>query len=184
VAATNDPTPGGADVIDSEDVVELILADHREFERLLRELRDRTADRPGALQRLSDLLVAHAVAEEQEVYPQLKRAAPEEAEEIEHGAEEHAEGHEALLALLEADIEDVEAFEEALEELSEALTHHLDEEERDVLNAAREEVPREDRERLGRAFLALRADQLEGSPGDIRNVGRLVAEAEAEGLLD
>src|SRR5690554_5752339 len=125
----------GAGAIDTEDVVELILADHREFERLLRQLRNREADRAGLLHQLADLLVAHAEAEEREVYPALKRKAPSEAEEIDHGAEEHAEGHEALLALQQTDIDDVDAFEEALEELSESLTHHLDEEERDVLNA-------------------------------------------------
>jgi hemerythrin superfamily protein len=184
VSATNEPPAGGADVLDQEDVVELILADHREFERLLRELRDRSADRPASLKRLSDLLVAHAVAEEEEVYPKLKKAAPDEAEEIEHGTEEHAEGHEALLALLRTDVDDTEAFEDALEELSEALTHHLDEEERDVLNAAREEVPLEEREELGRAFLNLRAAQLDAGAGDVDNVERLVEQARAEGLLD
>jgi hemerythrin superfamily protein len=175
---------GGADTVDGTDVVELILADHREFERLLRELRNRETDRASELQDLADLLVAHAEAEEREVYPTLKRKAPEEAEEIEHGAEEHAEGHEALLALLRVDAADDEEFEEKLEELSEALTHHLDEEERDVLNAARENVPDEQRATLGEAFLRVRNELLEGSPGDLRNVARLVKEAEDEGLLD
>jgi hemerythrin superfamily protein len=177
-------TPTGADAVDGEDVVELILADHREFERLLRELRNRETDRTAVLAELADLLVAHAEAEEREVYPTLKRKAPEDAEEIEHGAEEHAEGHEALLALLRTDADDEDAFEEALEELSEALTHHLDEEERDVLNAARESVPDEQRAELGRAFRRVRGELLEGSPGDVRNVARLVTEAEDEGLLD
>ncbi len=174
-------TPRGADTIDSSDVVELILADHREFERLLRELRNRETDRAAVLGDLADLLVAHAEAEEREVYPTLKRKAPEEAEEIEHGAEEHAEGHEALLELLRVDADDDEAFEEALEELSEALTHHLDEEERDVLNAARENVPDDQREDLGAAFLRVRNDLLAGSPGDVRNVARLVAAGRAGG---
>ncbi|MEX1162716.1 MAG: hemerythrin domain-containing protein [Nitriliruptor sp.] len=177
-------TPRGADTIEGDDVVELILADHREFERLLRELRNREADRAGVRSDLADLLVAHAEAEEREVYPTLKRKAPEEAEDIEHGTEEHAEGHEALLALLRADADDDEAFEEALEELSEALTHHLDEEERDVLNAARENVSDEQRSTLGAAFLRVRGELLDGSPGDVRNVARLVAEGEREGLLD
>ncbi|MEX1177174.1 MAG: hemerythrin domain-containing protein [Nitriliruptor sp.] len=177
-------TRGGADTVEGSDVVEVILADHREFERLLRELRNREADRRTVLGDLADLLVAHAEAEEREVYPTLKREAPQEAEEIEHGTEEHAEGHEALLALLRTDAGDHDAFEEALEELSEALTHHLDEEERDVLNAARENVPDAERAQLGEAFLRARGELLEGSPGDERNVARLVAEAEDEGLLD
>ncbi|MTV24349.1 hemerythrin domain-containing protein [Nitriliruptoraceae bacterium ZYF776] len=174
----------GAGALDSEDVVELILADHREFERLLRELRNRETDRPTVLADLADLLVAHAEAEEREVYPTLKKRAPEEAEDIEHGAEEHAEGHEALLALQQVDADDEDAFEEALEELSEALTHHLDEEERDVLNAARENVADDERARLGRAFLEVRNELLDGRPGDVRNVARLVKEAEDDGLLD
>jgi hemerythrin superfamily protein len=182
--SVTDTTRGGADTVDGTDVVELILADHREFERLLRELRNRETDRGSTLGQLADLLVAHAEAEEHEVYPALKRKAPEEAEDIEHGAEEHAEGHEALLALLQADATDDDAFEEALEELSEALTHHLDEEERDVLNAARENVPDDQRASLGEAFLTARNAMLEGSPGDVRNVARLVKEAEDEGLLD
>src|SRR4051794_32131877 len=41
------------------DVVELILADHRRFEELFRELRDRTSDRPALLGELAELLVAH-----------------------------------------------------------------------------------------------------------------------------
>lgn len=174
---------GGASTADSEDVVELILADHREFERLFRALRNREEDRASVLATLADLLVAHAEAEEAEVYPALKRKAPEEAEEIEHGSEEHSEGHEALLELLQADAGDEEDFEKKLEELVEALNHHMDEEERDILNAARENVPEDERVELGLAFLEARNRLLEGTPGDVRNVGRLVAEARERGEI-
>lgn len=175
---------GGADAAPTEDVVELILADHREFERLFRLLRNREEDRAAVLADLADLLVAHAEAEEREVYPALRRRAPEEADEIDHGSEEHAEGHEALLALLQVeDVDDHDAFEEKLEDLVESLAHHIDEEERDILNAARENVPDDERDRLGRAFLAVRDDLLTGSPGDARNVGRLVQEAKERGDL-
>jgi hemerythrin-like domain-containing protein len=165
------------------DVVELILADHREFERLLRALRNREEDRSARLRELADLLVAHAEAEEREVYPTLQRKAPEEAEEIEHGAEEHAEGHEALAALQAVDPDDAEAFEDALEELSEALTHHLDEEERDVLNAAREHVDAATRSHLGEAFVQAREALLADGAGDPDNVRRLVERARAAGRL-
>jgi hemerythrin-like domain-containing protein len=179
-----DPAPGGATTIDSRDVVELILADHREFERLFRALRNREEDRRARLRELADLLVAHAEAEESEVYPALEREAPQAEDEVEHSVEEHAEGHEALLALLEVDDVDDEEFEEKLEELVEAVTHHLDEEERDVLNAARESVEPALREELGEAFLRVRGEWLERSPGDIDTVRGLVEEAEEEGLLD
>jgi hemerythrin-like domain-containing protein len=176
-------THQGADTIDSDDVVDLILADHREFERLLRALRNREEDRTARLRELADLLVAHAEAEEREVYPVLQRQAPEESDEIAHGSEEHSEGHEALAALQAVSDVDSVAFEEALEELSEKVTHHLDEEERDVLNAAREHVADERRAELGAAFLRVRAALLEEGAGDARRVQALVEEARARGEL-
>ncbi len=174
----------GAGAASSDDVVELILADHREFEELLRKLRNREEDRATHLSDLADLLVAHAEAEEDEVYPKLQRKAPEEAEEIAHGEEEHADGHLALLELLDVADEDDDTFEDALEELSETLTHHLDEEERDVLNAARENVADDVRAELGRRFRARRAELLGGNPGARDAVAKLVDEAREEGLLD
>lgn len=174
----------GAGSVTGDDVVELILADHREFEELLRALRNREEDREQRLSELADLLVAHAEAEEGEVYPKLQRQAPEDEEEIAHGAEEHADGHVALLGLIVAADADAEVFEEALEELSETVLHHLDEEERDVLNAARENVPDEQRQALGRAFRDRRAELLEGHPGAEVNVRKLVEHARQEGLLD
>ena len=86
----------------SGDVIELILDDHRLFEDLLRECRRSDADRAAARQALAELLVAHAVAEEEKVYPDLRRARAIGAHEEEHSEEEHAEINEALLAFLEA----------------------------------------------------------------------------------
>ncbi len=178
------PTPGGAGEIDSRDVVELILADHREFERLFRELRNRDENRAALLRETADLLVAHAVAEEREVYPVLAERAPEEREDIEHSSHEHADGHLALLEVQEVQEEDTETFEEALEGLVEAVTHHLDEEERDVLNAARENVPLETREQLGDTFLEARLHLLETQPGEPEKVAALVDQARERGDLE
>lgn len=183
--STTDLTGRGAGTIDNDDVVELILGDHAEFERLLRQLRSDDADRPTARAELADLLVAHAEAEEAEVYPALRSEVPSDEEgEVAHGREEHAEGHEELLALLEIDDVDSEAFSEQLEEVSEVVMHHLDEEEREVLNLAREHVAADVRAELGRAFMRARADQLRDNPGRLANVRRLVERARREGLLD
>ena len=183
--STTDLTGRGAGTIDSSDVVELILGDHAEFERLLRQLRRDDADRPAARAELADLLVAHAEAEEAEVYPTLRSHVPSDEEgEVAHGREEHAEGHAELLALLEIDDVDSEAFSEQLEEVSEVVMHHLDEEEREVLNLAREHVAEDVRAQLGSAFMRVRAEQLRDNPGDVANVRRLVDRARREGLLD
>ena len=161
------------------DVIDLILSDHRLFERLLREVRSADADRRAALDELSAKLVAHAEAEEREVYPSLRHDDAIDREEAEHGKEEHAEGHEALLEVLEIGDPDADDFGEALEELTQALAHHMDEEERTVLNPAREEVSMEERERLGVAFMEERRRQLDADCGSIDNVRRLVRESRA-----
>ena len=119
----------GAGAVDDTDAVDLILADHEEMERLLRLLRDDTQDRVAVRAELADLLVAHAEAEEDVVYPVLERQADAEGEddvedEVEHGEEEHAEINEALLAVLELDDLDGDEFTEALEELGEMVHHH------------------------------------------------------------
>ena len=161
------------------DVVDLILTDHRRFEDLLREIRNVEADREKALGELSALLVAHAEAEEKEVYQTLRYKADDVTEEVvEHSSEEHDEGHEALLELLEVDDLDSDEFGEAVEKLTEALSHHMDEEERTILNPAREEVSDEVREQLGVAFAEERQRQIENDCGSIANVRRLVEESD------
>ncbi|MEU4766910.1 hemerythrin domain-containing protein [Actinosynnema sp. NPDC023794] len=160
------------------DVVELILADHRKFEELFRALRDRNSDRSTVLGELAALLVAHAEAEESKVYPALKRYKEVDNAEVDHGAEEHAEGHQALLALMEVEDTSSEEWESKLEELVQALNHHVDEEERTILNDAREEVSDERRDELGRLFTEIRQSRLDDDCGDIDYVRKIAAATE------
>lgn len=159
------------------DVVEIILADHRWFEEALRELRDVRSDRRAVLADLATVLVAHAEAEESKVYPSLRKKHAIDAEEVEHSEHEHDEGNEALLALMEVEDTGSEEFSEKTHELSEALSHHLDEEERDVLNPARTDVGQDVRDRLGAEFAAERERLIGSGCGSIDNVRRIVAEA-------
>ncbi|MFI6030996.1 hemerythrin domain-containing protein [Amycolatopsis magusensis] len=157
-----------------DDVVELILNDHRKFEELMRGLRDSTSDRAGLRDELAQLLVAHGEAEEREVYPQLEKKASDD-EDVEHSEEEHAEINKALLEFLEVKDLDGDDYDEKLEELAEVLNHHVNEEEQTLLNDAREEVPSEERAKLGAAFLVARDTLLKTNCGRIENV-RLVVE--------
>src|SRR6478736_2478256 len=135
------------------DVVELILDDHRRFEALLRDLRDASQDRDAVRRAFATLHVAHAEAEEKHVYPKLKRKNAVDDDEADHGIEEHAEGNEALLAVLELKGTDTQAFEDAVEELARLVNHHLTEEELTILNPAREEVGPQVRADLGALFV-------------------------------
>ena len=170
------PVPG--------DVVDLILDDHRRFETLLRDLRDSSSDRDAVRRAFATLHVAHAEAEEKHVYPKLRRKRAVGEHEAEHGEEEHAEGHEALLAVLELKGTDTQAFDDAVEELAKVVNHHLTEEELTILNPAREEVG-DAGPRRARGAVRHRAQ-----PADRRRLRhphqrpRIVASARREGLLD
>ena len=70
----------------SGDVIDLIVDDHRLFEQLLRQLRDATQDRDAVRHAFADVLIAHGEAEEELVYPVLRRKAADVGEhEVEHG---------------------------------------------------------------------------------------------------
>ena len=168
----------------SGDVVDLILDDHRRFESLLRDLRDASQDRDAVRRAFSELHVAHATAEEELVYPKLRRKRAVTEHEAEHGEEEHAEGHEALLAVLELAGTDTQAFDDAVEELAKVVNHHLTEEELTILNPARDEVGPQVRADLGADFARRRNELIAQGCGSLTQVREIVRRADREGLLD
>ena len=167
----------------SGDVLERILEDHRLFEDLLRLARRNDTDREAARHALAEVLVAHATAEEEKVYPTLRRGRAITAHEEEHGEEEHAEIIEALLEFLEAKGTDTQKYDDALEELATAVNHHSNEEEQTIINPSREDVSLERREELGIAWLTRRNQLLEEGCASPEQVSALLEEAVDEGTL-
>jgi hemerythrin superfamily protein len=146
------------------DVVDLIMQDHREVERLFDEMQSNPDQRPLLLPTLTTLLTAHSRAEEAEVYP-VARDEAGEAEEVAHSQEEHAKA-EALLARLAETDPQSSKFDKVLDELVEAVTHHVEEEESTVLPGMRERLGDERRAELGEAFTASRAQHMGDRPGE------------------
>jgi hemerythrin superfamily protein len=173
------------------DVVDAIIADHVRFESLLRALRRRDPD-PGILRthrladrkELADLLVGHAAAEESEVYPKLRELftgddepdppSHSAADPVDHGEDEHIDGHRKLLALL--DVDDVASpdFDRAVGKLANSLAHHVDEEERTLLNDARLHLDAATRDSLGTAWLAERDRLIAAACGTRAAVAALI----------
>ncbi len=152
------------------DVVDLILADHRRFEQLFSDLRDTTADRVAVRAELSRLLVSHAESEERHVYPGLRAGGASTQHDITHSKREHSHGHAALLALLEVEDTAAEEFDDAVEVLFEAVTHHVNEEELTLLNDARTSISATKRKTLGRAFRTARDKAMKQNVGGIEHV--------------
>lgn len=167
----------------SGDVLERILQDHELFEDLLRTCRRTDTDRAAARRALAEVLVAHATAEEERVYPELRRARAISGHEEEHGEEEHAEITEALLEFLRAKGTDTQKYDDTLEELATVVNHHSNEEEQTILNPAREDVSVERREELGVAWLTRRNQLLEAGCASEEQVAALLEEAVDEGTL-
>lgn len=168
----------------SGDVLDLIAADHRVFEDLLRALRDDSSDRAAVREALATVLVAHAEAEEHCVYPKLRTRSAVSGDDAEHGEEEHAEGHEALLKVLELKGTDTATFSDSVEELSSVISHHLVEEELTILNPARRDVGPQVRAELGLVFAQERNRLIDAGCGDVTEVRCLVKRSRREGKLD
>ncbi len=159
------------------DVVDVIMQDHREVERLFEVLRTQPEKRAGTVPVLVTLLTAHSRAEESEVYPVAKDEAGAE-DKVAHSQQEHAEADELVKKLEGCDPESAE-FDAALAELVEAVTHHVQEEESEVLPAMQQGLSDERRADLADAFLASRQSHLGDRPEDITKEERLTQAANA-----
>jgi hemerythrin superfamily protein len=146
------------------DVVDMIMADHREVERLFNLLENEPDQRVRNLPVLSTLLIAHSRAEEAEVYPVAKDEAGA-SEEVAHSQEEHVAAEQILGRLEAADPTSAE-FGRVLAELVEAVSHHVEEEESSVLPAMRSGLDERRRQELADAFTQSRADHLGELPGE------------------
>jgi len=140
------------------DLVETVLADHRRFEQLFRELRNTEADHAALVAELSALLVAHATATERVVRP---------------STQDGTEAANSLLQVLETEAGG-EEFGKALMRMENVVDAHIRGEERGLLNELRRTLSTSDRTALGRTFAAERRRQLDldcGTAAHVRELG-------------
>ena len=130
------------------DVVDLLSADHREFERIFVQLEGlRGATDEESVRRKRELvdevtigLVKHSVAEETQVYPRVEKEL--DKEEAEHSKEEHAEAEETMKRLERMDADDP-GFDGAVAELIREIRHHVEHEEGRMFTELRARFSRE-----------------------------------------
>lgn len=117
------------------DLIQLIIQDHRNFERAFQEL-ERGQGSPEHRRQLVDHVIAdlvrHSVAEEQFMYPAARDYIDSGDHIVAHELAEHAEAERLM-----KDLEDVEPteprFDQLVGKLITDVRHHLEEEERDLL---------------------------------------------------
>jgi hemerythrin superfamily protein len=116
------------------DVVDLLSADHREFERIFQQLEGlRGVTDEASVTRKRELvdevtigLAQHSVAEETQVYPRVQKQVDED--EAERSKHEHAEAEETMKRLERMDADDP-GFDDAVAELIREIRHHVEHEE-------------------------------------------------------
>ena len=147
-----------------DNVVDLIMNDHRELERIFDQLMTQPDKRAGLVPVMITLLTAHSRAEESEVYPAAAEAGG--SDDVEHSQKEHLEADQLAAKVAETDFESPD-FPEALQKLIDAVKHHVEEEETSVLPGMRENMDANRLDELGQAFLRSRAEHLGERPDDI-----------------
>jgi hemerythrin superfamily protein len=141
------------------DAVSAITQDHRVMERLFEKCRTDKANRPALVAEIKARLKAHSIAEEERVYNEIVKAAPGEYGEVHHGVEEHRAAEELLGKVASAD-PDSAGFDAALAAFVEAVQHHVEEEESDLLPTLEDAVDARKLEELGTAFEQRRVELL------------------------
>ncbi|GIJ47538.1 hypothetical protein Val02_44240 [Virgisporangium aliadipatigenens] len=170
----------------ASDAVSAIMQDHRRMERLFERCKTEKSNRTELVAEIKARLKAHSVAEEDRVYPALAKANPTEKEDVHHGVEEHREA-EDLLETLEGTDPSSKEFDKALKEFVDAVKHHVEEEESDILPNLEDAVDPEKLEQLGAEFERRRIEVLDelgvqdsGTPDDLSSMTRAELYEEAK----
>ena len=131
------------------DVVDVLAADHREFDRIFQQLEGlRGATDEASVARKRELvdevtigLAKHSVAEETLVYPRVQKSIDED--EAERSKHEHAEAEETMKRLERMDADDP-GFDSAVAELIAEIREHVAHEEGRMFVELRASVPRDE----------------------------------------
>ncbi|HEX6074954.1 MAG TPA: hemerythrin domain-containing protein [Micromonosporaceae bacterium] len=133
-------------------MIELLLQDHREVERLFVELETGVGS-PEHRRDLADAvtaeLIRHAVTEEEYLYPTARRALPDGDQVAEHEIAEHAEAEQTL-----KDWEGISAddprFDVLYRKVTSEIRHHIQDEESNLFPRLRAACSEEELADLGR----------------------------------
>jgi len=161
----------------------ILTRQHREVDAILSQLaHSEDVDlRAKLLPVLEQQLGAHAKAEEETVYRALAREG--EKGEAKHAEREHRDIESALTELLALDVDDPD-FSATLEQLTQTVQHHVEEEEGDVFEAAERSLDAATLEQLAEDFTENRRKQLEALGGTDDDYEQLTKEELLEEARD
>lgn len=121
------------------DLIDAIIADHREVEGVFAEI-EASGDprnRRELVEHVIAELVRHSVGEEQYLYPTARKVLPDGDKIADHEIAEHAEAEELMKTLDDTEATDPK-FDELVQQLIADIRHHLKDEETDLLPKLRD----------------------------------------------
>lgn len=132
------------------DVIELLEHDHREVEQMFAEYEQATGkeQKETLRDRIIIELVRHSEAEEQAVYPLIRKSIDNGDQIIEHEIDEHSKA-ERIMKELDTMSADDPQFGVLMQHLMEAIKEHVAEEENDVFPQFRSKVDADELNKLG-----------------------------------
>jgi hemerythrin HHE cation binding domain-containing protein len=143
-----------------QDAITLLEADHRRFEKMLKQGEESTARAVKGRTELLNVLTAelnlHELVEEKILYPALK-AHPEARDIVLEGYQEHHVA-DLLVQELHTLTADDERWGAKFKVLKESLEHHIQEEEGDMFRKARGIFSREDLQALGAEMAKMKTE--------------------------
>jgi hemerythrin superfamily protein len=136
-----------------QDLVDKIITDHREVEEVFKEIEknDAPANRRGLVEHVIAELVRHSVAEEEYLYPTVRRVLPDGDKLANDKLKEHSDAEWVMKKIEKAHTEDRQ-FEELVGKLIEDIRRHVEEVERDLLPKLRAGCDEADLRKLGEKF--------------------------------
>jgi hemerythrin superfamily protein len=132
------------------DVIALLEHDHREVEEMFAEFEQSTdpADRRAIADKIIIELVRHSEAEEQAVYPVMRKKLPDGEKLVEHEISEHSEAERIMKDLDGMDPGNPE-FGVLMTQLMAAIRQHVTEEEGTAFPQFRQAVSKDELESMG-----------------------------------
>ena len=127
------------------DVLQEIKQEHEKFKELIKQIEEATGTTKKSLfETLKMDVSAHHKAEESIVFPDIKSKSDEEGKDIvREMIEEHSLGT-YQMSLLERTSVDNETWDAKFSVLKEVLTHHMDEEEKDLFKQAKKVLTKDE----------------------------------------
>ncbi|MFG1929271.1 hemerythrin domain-containing protein [Mycobacterium sp. NPDC048908] len=134
------------------DIIDDIITDHREVEAVFTDIeKGGGGNKHDLVEHVIVELVRHSVAEEQYLYPLARRVLPDGDELADHELKEHAEAEKLMKSLEQTDAEDPQ-FDELTRQLIDAIRHHVQDEEKDLLPKLRDACDAAQLRELGEKF--------------------------------